>query len=79
MSDIINFSKCVKKYKVGNLYLIDCRYGLWGVSGCDQDKVMAEAFHYWGQYADDGEYSSIIGGKTAIETLLDNLNNTNEV
>ena len=72
MKQILDFDKCVKKYKVGNLYLIDCRFGLWGVSGSDQDRVMGEAFHYWQQYAREGGYSSIIGGKSVIEALTTN-------
>ena len=39
-------------------YNIDCKKGLWGVSGAIYPKVMNEAKHYFQQYYSDGEYDS---------------------
>lgn len=70
-SNIIDFSKCVDKKRIGeSVYMIDCKLGLCGAKGITQESVLAEAFHYWRQYKDDGEYSSIIGGKSVIEKLI---------
>tara|TARA_R110000787_G_scaffold174803_2_gene287358 strand:- start:527 stop:649 length:123 start_codon:yes stop_codon:yes gene_type:complete len=35
-------------------------------------QAMDEATYYFSQYKSDGEYSSIIGGKNVVETLLAN-------
>ena len=37
-------------------YNIDCKKGLWGVSGAIYPQVMNEAKHYFQQYYSDGEY-----------------------
>ena len=68
MSD---FEMCVKRKSLDYTYRIDCILGLWSVEGDSKTLVESEAFHYWQQYRDDGEYSYIIGGKNVVETLLE--------
>jgi len=67
----LNFWKCTNVKYDGKVWNIDCKLGLWGVSAFNRMDADREAFHYWQQYASDGEYSSIIGGKTVVETLLE--------
>ena len=66
-----DFEKCVTRKAKGLTYSIDCKLGLWGVESNSKTACEDEAIHYWQQYASDGEYSSIIGGKDVIETLLE--------
>jgi hypothetical protein len=66
------FDECVDMKATVNGFEINCKLGLWGVSCQNLDglyKLTKEALHYWQQYADDGEYSSIIGGKSVIDNL----------
>ncbi|MCP4987543.1 MAG: hypothetical protein GY928_16250 [Colwellia sp.] len=73
MGELKNFNKCVTKRKRKNgRYSINCKLGLWGVSADNKDAATIEALRYFLQYKGDGEYSSIIGGKGVIETLLEN-------
>ena len=68
MSD---FEKCVVRYltQESTVYNIDCKLGLWGVQSESKTYCESQAFHYWQQYANDGEYSRFIGGKTVLERL----------
>lgn len=78
MDNLSDFEKCIKKFHIGDLLVVECSLGLWEVQGSFTDCVMSEALHYWQQYAKDGEYSSIIGGKTVIEPPnKDDSNETN--
>ena len=72
MSDLKQMKLCTKmsKEKCGRTD-IDCKLGLWGVSAPTEDMATHQAVHYFRQYRDDGEYSSIIGGKSAIERLME--------
>ena len=63
------FKECTLSLFDGDLWDISCKLGLWSVSGEDKDAVQDEALHYFKQYRDDGEYSSIIGGHSVIEKL----------
>ena len=65
-----DFEKCVKRKVLSYTYKIDCILGLWGVEGDSKTLVESEAFHYWQQYASDGEYSSIIGGESVVDKLM---------
>jgi hypothetical protein len=38
---------------------VECPKLLWGICG-PKDKVMTEAFHYFMQYYNDGEYNQLI-------------------
>ena len=71
MKEFQDFLKCVYDERERDSYEIHCKLSLWSVSGSSDDKgkVIDEAYHYWQQYKADGEYSSIIGGKTVVETL----------
>lgn len=69
-SKLLDFDKCVNKIELKGVYYVNCKLGLFGCSGANQDQVLSEAFHYWQQYASDGEYSSIIGGESVIEKLI---------
>jgi hypothetical protein len=75
MSKLKQFVECVDEYiDEDDRISIKCKLGLWSVSSKDSDSVYLEAFHYWRQYADDGEYHSIIGGKTQLEALKESCN-----
>lgn len=62
------FDKCVKRKALDYTYRIDCILGLWSVEGGSKSLVESEAFHYWQQYHQDGEYCKILGQKTQIIT-----------
>ena len=59
-----------KKHKNGRTS-IDCKLGLWGVDAPSAKVAMREAVYYFEQYKQDGEYSSILGGKSVIEKLME--------
>ena len=65
-----DFKKCVNEitHKDGSIS-VTCKLGLWGVEDQDSDSVYREAYHYWSQYYDAGEYSSILGGESVGEKL----------
>ena len=70
MTRLERFNKCtVKKKLKGGCTKIDCKLGLWGVDGYEPINVMYEAMNYFRQYESDGEYSSIIGGESAMDKL----------
>jgi hypothetical protein len=66
MSDLKKFVECVDLRKdpliKGNI-LIECKLGLWGVSGedCVGSIVYLNAFSYFRQYYEDGEYDKLLG------------------
>ena len=68
MSD---FTKCTytKTHKDGRVE-VGCVLGLWSVDAPSEEAAISEAAHYFSQYRSDGEYSDIIGGKSAIEVML---------
>ena len=81
MSRAKEFWQCTNVKYNGKAWNIDCKLDLWGVSAFTRMEAEKEAFNYWKQYADDGEYSSIIGGKTVAEKLKEQINqegNTHE-
>ena len=65
-----DFSKCVDESIEDGRTSLKCKLGLWSVDAVDSDRVYLEAFHYWKQYAEDGEYSSIIGGPTVMDKMM---------
>lgn len=78
MSDIEDFKECTSTLFDGDTWDISCNLGLWSVSAPDQETAQDEALHYFRQYKKDGEYSSIIGGKTVIEALMEIKESNNE-
>ena len=62
MSKLEDFTKCVIETEVDGRTCLDCKLGLWGVSSSDTGAYL-EAFHYWQQYNEDGEYYKILGGE----------------
>lgn len=72
LSEFDKFYMCTKSKKSKGLHIIDCRLGLWGVSAPTIEQAVNEAKHYFLQYLSDGEYSSIIGGKSVVDTFLAN-------
>jgi len=62
---------CVDYTEEGGTIEISCKLGLWSVCGDNSEFVYNDALHYWKQYADDGEYSHIIGGRNVIDTLIE--------
>ena len=72
MSEAEDFRKCTtrKTLKDGRT-IISCKFGLWSVDAWHEINAVTEALHYFRQYKDDGEYSSIIGGATVADILLD--------
>lgn len=47
----------------GGVWYYECPRGLWGVSGEDADKARQEAYHYFVQYWEDGDYFLLTGGE----------------
>jgi hypothetical protein len=66
-----HFNRCViiQKHRDG-LTHINCKLGLWGVTAPSFERAMVEAMCYFSQYRLDGEYNSIIGGKSAAKILI---------
>jgi len=67
-----DMEKCTTYRRNGDTCTISCNLGLWSVSGKYGLNLMDEADNYFQQYKSDGEYSSIIGGKTVMENLKHN-------
>lgn len=61
--------KCTTYKRNGGTCSIKCKLGLWSVSGPYGLKLINEAAHYFEQYKSDGEYSSILGGESAMDKL----------
>jgi hypothetical protein len=66
-TDLINkrlneFARCVEINCNGTHAEINCRKGLWSVSGSSFHQIIGEALHYWQQYRADGEYEEITKG-----------------
>jgi len=72
--NVSDFWKCTNTRYDGKKWVIECKHRLWGVEASSRIEAEQKAFHYFEQYKSDGEYSSIIGGKNVIETLLENKN-----
>ena len=71
MANYDDFRKCVDIIYKGSIVEINCKLGLWEVSGqWDDADIHREALHYWRQYKDDGEYSNILGGESVIDKLV---------
>lgn len=70
MSKLSDFVECVDESTKDGRATLKCKLGLWSVSAADSNSVYLEAFHYWQQYNDDGEYSSILGGESVNDKLL---------
>lgn len=73
LSEFEKFTKCVTVKKSKGRVEIDCKLGLWGVDAPTLEQAVGEAKHYFTQYLEDGEYSSIVGGKNVVDTLLDKM------
>ena len=71
MSDLEELRRCsnTKKRKDG-LVTIECKLGLWSVDAYHEINAVYGALHYFRQYKSDGEYSSIIGGESVIDNLI---------
>jgi hypothetical protein len=77
IGDILNkmkdaFNKCIHRVKKrDDRYEIKCKLHLWSVEGHydNLQQIEDEAFWYWLQYSEDGEYSEIIGGLNVLEVL----------
>lgn len=54
------FDQCTETSVDDGIMEIDCKLGLWAVSGCDHEAVLVEAKHYWVQYYRDGEYNELL-------------------
>lgn len=63
------FNRCVNRKKKKDGYAIECKLGLWGVDAPTKKEAENEAKYYFSQYKLDGEYSSILGGKSTTELL----------
>lgn len=49
-------AKYARFSEIDGRYQIDCKKGLWGVDAPDKIQAITEAWHYFQQYAQDGEY-----------------------
>ena len=47
----------VVKVGQGEVHSVNCKKGLFGVSGPTKEQAMKEARHYFVQYFEDGEYT----------------------
>ena len=51
------YRKRVKIRKRGGLWMAECPNGLWKVEAANRKAADWEAWRYWQQYYQDGEYS----------------------
>ena len=51
--------KCVTVKVDGKQISVNCKLGLWSVSG-PPNRAIPEACHYWRQYLGDGEYNELL-------------------
>lgn len=56
-----DMKRCVKIKRKDGITIIECRLGLWVVSGPYSD-AMREAVRYFEQYKQDGEYEHLLEG-----------------
>jgi len=56
LKEAIQFKQNTRYSNANHRHQIDCRLGLWGVSAPTEAQAIKEAFHYYRQYAADGEY-----------------------
>jgi hypothetical protein len=54
------FDTCTTMRTENSITHIDCKLGLWGVSGADCPMLVTEALYYWLQYYRDGEYDELL-------------------
>lgn len=66
------FNECVNIKQKGKWHQYECKLGLWGIESTDSSKAYREALHYFNQYKNAGEYSSIIGGPSVFEVFKRN-------
>jgi len=66
-----DFQKCV----IVKENSIECKLGLWSVYGGTEKQQLDEALHYFSQYKEDGEYYSILGGKSPVEMFMESPSN----
>ena len=64
------FNECIEMAFDGNTWYISCRLGLWSVQSECKDTAKDEAFNYFRQYKEDGEYYKIIGGQSPSQKLI---------
>lgn len=57
-----NFKKCTNTVFDGDVWDIECKLGLWGVSCADKEQAQDEALYYFRQYYQDGEYKKLLAG-----------------
>ncbi len=69
MTELEQFEKCTTSTIVNGRISLKCKLGLWEVEANDSDRVYLEAFHYWRQYKNDGEYYRLIGGESPKDKL----------
>ena len=73
--NLTEMEKCTTYHRDDNgvIRKIECILGLWSVEGRFDLQLINEAGHYFKQYRDDGEYSDILGGKSAAEVMIDKI------
>ena len=58
------FERCIdRKILDDGALQINCKLGLWGVTSKNHTYAEKEAFHYWIQYYQDGEYVVVLDKK----------------
>lgn len=70
MNKQTEMEKCTTYNRKGGRCEIKCRLGLWSVEGEDLIDVVNEAYHYFEQYKDAGEYHEIIGGESPVQKIM---------
>ena len=62
------FNRCVNRKKLdAGGYEIECKFGLWSVQASTKSEAEQEARYYFEQYKLDGEYHTILGGKSPVD------------
>ncbi len=54
------FKKNIVITERGDRVEVECRLGLWGVTAPTEQQALSEAYHYFVQYEEDGEYDGTL-------------------
>jgi hypothetical protein len=74
MNALRDYKACTNIVTHGGRTNIACKLGLWSVNSLCYSTAQREAQRYFNQYKSDGEYSSIIGGKSVDDLFWESLN-----
>ncbi len=79
MNILADYKACTTITINGGRTNISCKLGLWAVNSLCYSTAQRDAQRYFKQYKASGEYSDIIGGRTATDVLRESLKKPLEI